>query len=109
MAGHRGRDVLTRIRDGGDPETFATVAGIRATTITLSTGLVDAATADGAEASRVMIARAGTKRCEVSGAGVFKDAASDARMRAVHFDGASVSLEPVLPDFGVLSDRQAGP
>lgn len=79
------------------------MAGIRAKTIALSTGLVDATTADSAEAWRELIAGAGTKRCEVSGAGVFKDAASDARMRAVYFGGAAVSLELVLPDFGTLT------
>jgi TP901-1 family phage major tail protein len=103
MAGQRGRDVLIRIGDGGDPETFATVAGIRAKTITLSAGVVDATTADSAEAWRELIAGAGAKRCDVSGAGVFKDAASDERMRAVFFGGLAVAMRLVAPDFGTLS------
>lgn len=46
MAGQRGRDVLIRSGDGGSPEAFVTVAGIRPRAITLSAGLVDATTAE---------------------------------------------------------------
>jgi TP901-1 family phage major tail protein len=103
MAGQRGRDVLIRIGDGGDPETFATVAGIRAKTISLSAGLVDATTAESPDAWRELIAGAGTKRAEVSGAGVFKDAASDARMRAAYFAGEAARFRLVVPGFGTLA------
>lgn len=102
MAGQRGRDVLIKIGDGGEPETFATVAGIRAKTIALSQGLVDATNADSPEAWRELIAGAGTKRAEVSGSGVFKDAASDERMRAVYFAGEAASFRLIVPDFGTL-------
>lgn len=102
MAGQRGRDVLIKVGDGGEPETFATVAGIRAKTIALSAGVVDATTAESPEAWRELIAGAGTKRADVSGAGVFKDAASDERMRAIYFAGEAASFQLVIPDFGTL-------
>ena len=69
MGGQRGRDVLIRIGDGGAPENFAAIAGIRARTISLSAGLVDATTAESPEAWRELIAGAGTKRAEVAGSG----------------------------------------
>lgn len=46
MAGERGCDVLIRIGDGGSPEAFVTVAGIRARAITQSAGSVDAMTSE---------------------------------------------------------------
>ncbi len=102
MAGQRGRDVLIRIGDGGAPETFATVAGIRARTITLGAGLVDATTAQSPQAWRELIAGAGPKRIEVAGSGVFKDAASDEKLRAAYFGGVAAVFQLVVPDFGVM-------
>jgi TP901-1 family phage major tail protein len=103
MAGQKGRDVLIKVGDGGSPETFATVAGIRAKTIALSAGQVDATTSESPGAWRELIAGAGVKKVEVSGAGVFKDAASDERVRAVYFAGHAANCRLVVPDFGTLS------
>jgi TP901-1 family phage major tail protein len=102
MAGQRGRDVLVRIGDGGTPESFVLVAGIRARTITLSAGLVDATTAQSPNAWRELIAGAGTKRAEVAGSGKFKDAVSDERMRAAYFGNRAANFELVVAGFGVL-------
>ena len=103
MAGQRGRDVLIMISDGGAPEAFVSVAGIRARTISLSAGLIDGTTAQSPQAWRELIAGAGTKRAEVAGSGVFKDAASDARIRQAYFSGEAARLRLVVPDFGVLA------
>lgn len=102
MAGQRGRDVLVSIGDGGSPESFVLVAGIRARTITLIAGLVDATTAQSPNAWRQLIAGAGAKRLEVAGSGKFKDAVSDERMRAAYFASRAASLELVVAGFGVL-------
>ncbi|RYG30520.1 MAG: phage major tail protein, TP901-1 family [Burkholderiales bacterium] len=102
MAGQRGRDVLIKIGDGGSPETFVSVAGIRARTISLSAGLVDATTAESPLAWRELAAGAGAKRAEVAGSGVFKDAASDARMRVAYFNGEAPRFRLVIPNFGVM-------
>ena len=103
MAGQRGRDVLIAIGDGGAPEAFVTVAGIRAKTISLSAGLVEATTAQSPNAWREVIAGAGVKRAEVAGSGVFKDAPSDALMRAAYFAGEASTFRLTIPDFGVLT------
>jgi TP901-1 family phage major tail protein len=102
MAGQKGRDILIKIGDGGAPESFAIVAGIRARSIALGAGLVDATTTTSPNAWRELLAGAGTKKVEVSGAGVFKDAASDERMRLVYFSGELANLQLVIPDFGTL-------
>jgi TP901-1 family phage major tail protein len=102
MAGQKGRDVLLKIGDGGAPETFQTVAGIRAKTIALNARLVDATSAESAGAWRELIAGAGVKTASVSGAGVFKDAPSDALIRAAFFAQTARAWRLIVPDFGTL-------
>jgi TP901-1 family phage major tail protein len=102
MAGQRGRDVLIKVGSGGSPEAFATVAGIRAKTITLQTGLADATSADSAERWRELLAGAGAKRADVAGSGVFKDAASDARLRGLFFAGEAARFELVIAGMGFI-------
>jgi TP901-1 family phage major tail protein len=103
MAGQRGRDVLIRIGDGGSSETFASVAGIRARTISLSAGLIEATTTESPQAWRELVAGAGVKRAEVSGSGVFKDAASDALIQLAYFNGDTPRIQLVIPGFGVMA------
>jgi TP901-1 family phage major tail protein len=103
MAGQKGRDVLIKIGDGGAPEQFVTVAGIRAKTISLAAKSVDATTAESHSAWRELLAGAGVKSASVSGAGVFKDAPSDALVREAFFAQAARSFQLVIPDFGTLS------
>lgn len=105
MAGQRGHDVLISIGDGGEPEAFAVVAGIRARTISLTAGLVEATTAQSPEAWRELIAEAATKRAEVAGSGVFRDAASDARLRAAYFNGEAAMFALAIPGFGTMTGR----
>lgn len=102
MAGQRGRDVLICIGDGDEPETFVPVAGIRAKTISLTAGLVEATTAQSPDGWRELIAGAGVKRAEIAGSGVFKDALSDAIIRAAYFAGETTTYQMVIPGFGVL-------
>ena len=42
MAAQRGKDILLKIGDGGDPQVFTTVAGLRARTISLNAKTIDA-------------------------------------------------------------------
>jgi len=100
MAGQRGRDILLKISDGAGG--FTTLAGVRASRIQLSAGTVDGTSAESAEAWRELVEGAGIKSARVTGRGVFKDATSDARMRAVFFGGEAPDWQLVLPDFGTL-------
>lgn len=100
MGAQRGRDILLKISDGGAG--FVTLAGVRTSRIELRSAQVDATGADSPEAWRELLAGAGTKTARVSGRGVFRDAASDARMRAAFFAGETPDWQLILPDFGVL-------
>lgn len=102
MSGQKGRDVLIKIGDGGAPETFSAVAGVRAKTISLNARSVDGTSGESPEAWRELIAGAGVKSASVSGAGVFKDAASDAMIQQLFFAQAARRFQLVIPDFGVL-------
>jgi TP901-1 family phage major tail protein len=103
MAGQKGRDVLIKIGDGGAPEAFSTVAGIRAKTISLNARTVDGTSGESPEAWRELIAGAGVKSASVSGAGVFKDALSDAAIQQAFFAQTARNFQLVVPDFGVLT------
>jgi TP901-1 family phage major tail protein len=102
MAGQKGRDVLIKISDGGAPEAFVTVAGIRAKTISLNARTVDGTSGESPESWRELIAGAGVKSASVSGAGVFKDAASDALIQQAFFTQAARTFQLTIPAFGVL-------
>ncbi len=102
MSGQKGRDVLIKIGDGGAPEAFVTVAGIRAKTISLNARTVDGTSGESPSAWRELIAGAGVKSASVSGAGVFKDAASDALIQQAFFAQSVRNFQLVVPDFGVL-------
>lgn len=102
MAGQKGRDVLIKIGDGGSPEAFAAVAGIRAKTISLNARTVDGTSGESPSAWRELIAGAGVKSASVSGAGVFKDAASDAAIQQAFFAQSVKSFQLVIPDFGAI-------
>lgn len=102
MAAQKGKDILIKIGDGGGPESFSTVAGLRAKTISLNARAVDATDADSANAWRELLAGAGVKSATVSGAGIFKDAASDEAVRQAFFSQAVTNFQLVVPDFGTL-------
>lgn len=102
MAGQKGRDVLIKIGDGDTPEAFTTIAGIRAKTISLNARTVDGTSGESAGAWRELIAGAGVKSASVSGAGVFKDAASDALIQEAFFTQSARTFQLVIPDFGLL-------
>ncbi|MGD9979867.1 MAG: phage major tail protein, TP901-1 family [Hyphomonadaceae bacterium] len=102
MSGQKGRDVLIKIGDGAAPEAFVTVAGIRAKTISLNARAVDGTSGESPAAWRELIAGAGVKSASVSGAGVFKDAASDALIQQSFFAQVVRNFQLVIPDFGML-------
>ena len=102
MAAQKGKDILLKIGDGAGPEVFTTVAGLRARTISLNARSVDATDSDSAGRWRELLAGAGVRQASVSGAGVFRDATSDALIRAAFFAQSADNWQLVVPDFGVL-------
>lgn len=102
MAAQRGNDILLKIGDGQDPQGFVTVAGLRARTLSLNARSVDVTDGDSAGRWRELLAGAGVRQATVSGAGVFRDAASDALIREAFFAQDARDWRLILPDFGVI-------
>jgi len=102
MTAQRGKDLLIKIGDGGSPESFTTVAGLRATTLAFNAQAIDVTNADSADMWRELLA-AGVKSASVSGSGVFKDAASDAAIRQAFFDQSLPNWQILIPSFGTIA------
>lgn len=101
MAVQSGKDLLVKMDLTGDGQ-FETVAGLRATRIAFNAQTVDVTNLGSAGGWRELLAGAGVKTAAVSGSGVFRDAATDARARQVFFDGEIPRFQVVIPDFGIV-------
>ena len=99
MAAQRGKDLLIRISTASG---FLAVAGLRARQIAFNAETVDVTNADSAGRWRELLAGAGVRRAALSGSGVFRDEASDLRLRQVFFDGVIETFQVVVPAFGTL-------
>jgi TP901-1 family phage major tail protein len=102
MAAQKGKDLLLKI-DSDGVGTYATVAGLRSKRIAFNSETVDITDADSAGRWRELLAGSGVQRAAVSGSGIFKDAQSDALIRAKFFAGEIVGWQMAVPDFGVVS------
>lgn len=100
MTTQRGRDLLLKIGDGGSPESFTSVAGLRARTLAFNSTNIDVTNADSGGWRELMAD--GVKSAAISGSGVFKDAASDAALRAAFFAGSAPNWQVVIPGFGTV-------
>ncbi|WP_236841909.1 phage major tail protein, TP901-1 family [Bosea sp. PAMC 26642] len=82
---------------------FVTVAGLRARQIAFNAEAVDVTHAESAGRWRELLAGAGVRRASISGAGIFKDEASDALVRQIFFDGVIRNWQVVVPEFGTIA------
>ena len=102
MTAQAGKGVLLKIGDGGSPETFTSLAGLRAKTLSLNARAVDVTHADSPGRWRELLDGAGVRQAAISGAGIFVDSAADETVRGVFFDQARRSFQVIVPDFGVI-------
>lgn len=104
MAVQNGKDLLVKIDLTGSGN-FQTVAGLRATRISFNAEAVDVTSLDSAGGWRELLAGAGVKSAAISGSGIFRDEASDERVRQIFFDGEMPDFQVVIPDFGTIEGR----
>lgn len=100
MAAQSGKDLLIKL-DMTGAGSFQTVAGLRATRLSFNAETVDATSLDSA-GWRELLGGAGVRSAQVSGSGVFRDAASDARAREIFFAGETPNFQVIIPDFGTV-------
>lgn len=99
MAAQKGRELLIKIDNGAG---FVTVAGLRTKRLSFNAQLVDVTDAESAGRWRELLGGAGVQRAALSGAGIFKDQASDALVRTLFFAGTIAAWQVVIPDFGTV-------
>ena len=101
MTAQKGKDVLIKLDEDG-MGSFVTVAGLRTKRLAFNSETVDVTDADSAGRWRELLAGSGMQRASLGGSGIFKDAASDARMRTAFFNGEIIDWQLVIPDFGTV-------
>ena len=101
MAAQNGKDLLIKV-DMSDDGQFQTLAGLRATRVSFNAEAVDVTSLESQGGWRELLGGAGVRSAAISGAGVFRDAASDERARQIFFDGLTPDFQVVIPDFGII-------
>lgn len=101
MVAQKGKDLLLKLDEEGQGN-FVTVAGLRTKRLAFNTETVDITDSESAGRWRELLAGSGVQRASVSGSGIFKDADSDASMRALFFAGAICMWQFAIPDFGTI-------
>ena len=104
MAAQNGKDLLVKV-DMTGTGTFQTFAGLRATRISFNAESVDVTTLESQNGWRELLAGAGVKSANISGSGVFKDAATDERARQIFFAGETPDFQVIIPDFGTVEGK----
>ena len=100
MVAQNGRDMLVKIKnEAGD---YVTMAGLRSKAFRLNAQIVDITNTDSAQGWKELLPGAGVKSAEISGAGVFRDAESDALARTAFFEQSVETYRFILPDFGII-------
>ncbi|MBB5516537.1 TP901-1 family phage major tail protein [Rubricella aquisinus] len=102
MAVQSGKDLLIKLDMTGSGG-FETVAGLRATRIAFNAQTVDVTTLESAGGWRELLGGAGVRSAQLSGSGVFKDAETDEKARALFFAGDVPDFQVVIPDFGTVT------
>lgn len=101
MAAQSGKDLLIKVDMDGNG-TFSTLAGLRATRISFNAEQVDVTSLESEGGWRELLAGAGVRSANISGSGVFKDDATDARARELFFNGETPAFQVIVPDFGIV-------
>ncbi len=101
MTAQKGKDLLLKLADATGTN-FITVAGMRSRRLAFNAEPVDITDFESAGRWRHLLSGAGVQRASVSGAGIFKDAASDEQIRSVFFNSEIVGWQIIVPGFGTI-------
>ncbi len=101
MSAQNGKDLLIKMDVSGAGQ-FETLAGLRASRIAFNAETVDVTSLESQGGWRELLAGAGVKSASLTGAGVFKDAQTDAKAREVFFNAQMPDFQVVIPDFGTV-------
>lgn len=102
MAAQKGAELLIKVGDGGSPESFTTIGGLRSNEIQLNDEAVDTTNKD-SSGNRELLANGGIHSMTISGSGVFTDAASEETLRTKMNATSFSNFQFVIPDFGTYA------
>ncbi len=102
MAAQRGKDLLIKL-DLTGAGSYETIAGLRASRIAFNAETVDVTNLGSAGRWRELLAGAGVRSAAISGSGVFRDEATDARAREIFFNGEIPAFQVIIPSFGLVT------
>lgn len=96
MAAQRGKDLLIKL-DMNGTGSFETVAGLRTTRLTFNAETVDVTNLGSEGRWRELLSGAGVRSATITGSGVFRDEATDARTRSIFFNGEMPVFQVIIP------------
>jgi len=103
MSAQRGKDLLLKTGDGGAPEVFSAIGGLRSRTLSLNAGSIDITHSQSTGGWRELLAGSGVRQASISGAGVFLNDTAAETVRAAFFNGAIGNWQIVVPGFGDIT------
>jgi len=106
MAAQKGKDLLIKL-DLDGTGAFQTIAGLRASRITFNAETVDVTSLESARGWRELLGGVGVRSASISGSGVFRDADTDERARAIFFDGEVPDFQVIIPDSVLCRGRSS--
>lgn len=101
MAAQKGKAILIKV-DMTGAGSFSSVGGLRSKSITINKETVDVTDSDSAGQWRELLSGAGVKSISISGGGVFKDSASEGKIREYFFSDTMAGFQLIVPDFGTF-------
>lgn len=100
MSAALGRDMQVFVKEAGGA--FTLLAGLQTKSLKFKSKPVDATNLSSLEDWRELLPGAGVKSADISGCGIFTNAASSALARSIFFDGQQRVYRFILPEFGQI-------
>lgn len=97
MPSQKGRDLLLKIGDGGDPEVFSAIGAARTVAVSVNNRLVDNTAMDG-DGFQGVQPDAGVQAMELMLEGLFRDAAAEETLRATTFSRTVRNYQLLFPN-----------
>ena len=98
MAVQKGSAVLMKVGNGGSPETFTTIGGLRDTSISMNQEMIDVTNKDSSNV-RTLLADGGVESFTVTGTGIFDDSASIGTVQSDFASSSFTNYQFIVPDF----------
>lgn len=101
MTAQKAADLIVKIRPASD-QPYATMAGLRARSILLSSQPIDATHAESAGRWRHLLPASGSRGVRIEGEGVFADSKADMVLTQRFSSGEQAACQIIVPSFGAF-------